>query len=380
ERITVAHFVPSLLRPLLEEPSLRECADLRAVFCGGEGMGRELHDRFFEVLPGRTLAHFYGPTEAAISTLFHDCGSDEPPGALPLGLPIANADVRVLDATLHPAPEGIPGEIYIGGHVLARGYLGRADLTAERFVPDPAATVPGARLYRTGDVGRRRTDGAIVFQGRADRQIKIRGHRIEPGEIESALARLPGVEQAVVVPHGEGDGRHLAAYLACPGGVPEESEIRAHLRRSLPEPMVPSAFVALGALPLGPNGKIDLKALPEPRGRAAPAGSIAPRTDAARVIAGIWEGLLRREGVGVEDDFFDLGGDSLLATQVVSRLRAAFEVNLPLRRFFEGATVAALAEKVEELLVEKLESMSEEEVVRLLDRESRPSVRSHDGS
>ena len=360
-RITVAHFVPSLLRPLLEEPALRECKDLRAVFCGGEGIGRDLHDRFFEVLPGRTLAHFYGPTEAAISTLFHDCAPGEPPGPVPIGLPIANASVHVLDATLHPAPEGVPGEIYIGGEALARGYLGRADLTAERFVPDPTGTIAGGRLYRTGDVAKRRGDGAIVFLGRADRQIKIRGHRIEPGEIESALAHLPGVEEAAVVALGEGETRRLVAYLACPGGAPEESEMRAHLRRSLPEPMIPSAFVVLAALPLGPNGKIDRRALPEPERAAARPGSIAPRTDAERVIAGIWEALLKREGIGVEDDFFELGGDSLLATQVVSRLRAAFDVDLPLRRFFEGATIAALAEKIEDLLVGKLESMSEEE-------------------
>jgi acyl-CoA synthetase (AMP-forming)/AMP-acid ligase II/acyl carrier protein len=394
--------VPSLLGPVLEEPALRACPELRSVFCGGEGMGRDLHDRFFAALPGRVLAHFYGPTEAAISCLYHDCappgrahdcaplgrahdgvpnvrvrdgedGADaweERPRPVPIGLPIANVDVHVLDGTLHPVPEGVPGEIYVGGVALARGYLGRADLTAERFIPDPAGARAGGRLYRTGDVAIRRENGALTFLGRADRQIKIRGHRIEPAEIESALARAPGVRSAVVVlarPHvparGDVDGRRLVAYVECPGEAPEEGELRAFLRRSLPEPMVPSAFVVLQALPLGPNGKVDHSALPEP-GRASRPSRVAPRTPTERAIASIWETLLRREGVGAEDDFFELGGDSLLATQVVSRLRAAFEVELPLRRFFEGSTVAALAEKVEDLLVEKLEAMPEEEADR----------------
>ena len=379
ERITVAHFVPSLLRPLLEEPALASSTDLRAVFCGGEGMGRDLHDRFFEVFPGRTLAHFYGPTEAAISCLYEDCSStahttfsDENaaradarrPGAIPIGLPIANVDVHVLDETLHPVPEGVPGEIYIGGIALARGYLGRADLTAERFVPDPVGRTAGGRLYRTGDVGKRGVDGAITFLGRADRQVKVRGHRIEPAEIESALERASEIAGAVVVAHGDGEDRRLVAYLECPGEVPDESELRAHLRRTLPEPMVPSTFVVIEAFPLGPNGKVDRAALPEPGRAASPTGSIAPRTPTEQAIADIWGALLLRDDVGVEDDFFDMGGDSLLATQVVSRLRATFEVEMPLRRFFEGATVAALAEMVEGLLIEKLEAMSEEEAER----------------
>jgi len=367
EGIAVAHFVPSLLRPFLDAPALPECGALRAVFCGGEGMDRELHDRFFARLPGRTLTHFYGPTEAAISCLAWDCAPDLSPGPVPIGRPIANLRVYLLDAGLQPVPTGIPGEIYIGGMGLAHGYLERGDLTADRFVPDPVSGQAGARLYRTGDVAQFREDGALEFVGRTDHQIKLRGYRIEPGEIEAALERLPGVRRAVAVAREEGTTRRLVAYVVAEGEAPDEAALRAELRRSLPEYMVPAAFVVLDALPLGANGKIDRAALPEP-GAAAAVGYVPPRTPTEAAIAAIWAALLRREQVGAEDNFFDLGGDSLLATQAVSRMRAAFEIELPLRRFFEGSTVAALAGVVEELLVEKLETMPDEEARRRLER------------
>lgn len=369
ERVSVAHFVPSMLRPLLEEPGIAGCRALRAVFCGGEGMGRDLHDRFFEKLPGRTLAHFYGPTEAAISCLHWNCAPGLAPGAVPIGGPVANMRVYLLDAALHAVPAGVPGEICIGGAGLAPGYLARPDLTAERFVPDPISGETGARLYRTGDVGRFRADGAIEFLGRADHQIKIRGHRIEPGEIETVLERMPNVASAVAVARGEDADRRLIAYVVREGEIPGEAEMRAELRRSLPGYMVPAAIVALDKMPLGPNGKVDRSALPEPGARAATgSGYVAPRTPAEEVIAGIWTELLKRDRVGAEDNFFDLGGDSLLATRVVSRVRSEFEIDLPLRRFFEGSTVAALAGAVEEILVRKLQSMPDEEAARLLDR------------
>jgi aspartate racemase len=365
ERVTVAHFVPTMLREILEEPALREGAGaLRAVFCGGEGMERDLHDRFFEVLPGRTLAHFYGPTEAAISCLYHDCAPGLPPGPVPIGAPIANLRVYILDPEMRPVPAGAVREITIGGAGLARGYLGRSDLTAERFVPDPVSGLPGGRLYRTGDLARFRADGGLEFLGRTDNQVKIRGYRIEPAEIERTLERMPNIARAVAVARGEGAGRRLVAYIVPDGQPPEETVLRAALRRTLPEPMIPAAFVVLDALPLGPNGKVDRRALPEPGAAAAGATSIAPRTPAEETIASIWAGLLRRERIGVEENFFDLGGDSLLATQVVSRVRAAFEIDFPLRRFFEGSTVASLAAIVQEILVETLESMPEEEAAR----------------
>jgi len=369
ERVGVAHFVPSMLRLVLDEPALAACRTLRAVYCGGEGMGRDLHDRFFERLPGRTLAHFYGPTEASISCLYWDCAPGLGPGAVPIGRPVANMRVHLLDETLHPVPAGIPGEIFIGGVGLADGYLARPDLTADRFVPDPVPGGSGARLYRTGDVARFRPDGAIEFLGRVDHQVKIRGYRIEPGEIETVLERMPNVAAAVAVARGDEASRRLVAYVVGEGEAPEEAAMRAELRRTLPDYMVPAAFVVLDRMPLGPNGKVDRAALPEPGAGPAPGEShVAPRTPTEEAIAALWADLLKRDRVGVIDNFFDLGGDSLLATRIVSRLRSEFEIDFPLRRFFEASTVAALAAAVEELIVLKLESMPDADAALLLEK------------
>jgi amino acid adenylation domain-containing protein len=369
ERVNVAHFVPSLLRAVLEEPDFAACDALRTVLCGGEGLDRETHDRFFRRLPGRTLAHFYGPTEAAISCVAFDCREDLAPGAVPLGAPIANMTAYLLDDELRLVPDGVPGEVWLGGVGLARGYLARPDLTAERFLPDPISGQPGARLYRTGDVAIRREDGALEFRGRADHQIKIRGHRIEPGEIETVLERMPGIARAIAGARGSGAEQRLVAWVVAEASAeaPAEPEMRAALRKCLPESMVPAAFVVLDALPLNANGKVDRAALPEPGAARAIAVHVPPRTPSEEAVCGIWQELLKRERVGALDDFFELGGNSLLATQVVSRLKAAFPVDLPLRRFFEGSTVEALASVVDELLVSKLESLSEEEAATLLE-------------
>jgi len=370
ERITVAFFVPSMLRLFLETVEVGECDELRAVFCGGEEMDRELHNRLFEKLPGRALTNLYGPTEGAISCLAWECAPDLASGPVPIGHPIANLRVYLLDSAFQPVPAGVPGEIAIGGTGLAWGYLRRPGLTAERFVPDPVSGELGARLYRTGDRAKFREDGALEFLGRIDHQLKVRGYRIEAGEIESVLERMPGVRRAIAVTLGEGTAHRLVAFIVPDNEPPDEPAMRAALRRMLPEYMVPAAFVMIDALPLNAHGKVDRAALPE-TGPAVPSGAhVAPRTPTEAAIAAIWEGLLRRERVGVEDNFFDLGGDSLLATQVVSRVRAAFEIDLPLRRFFEGSTVAALAAAVEELLVEKLESMPEEDARRRLEAEA----------
>ena len=367
-RVSVAHFVPSMLRAFLDQPGIDRLGVLRTVLCGGETMDREVHDRLFERLPEARLAHFYGPTEAAISCLFHECDRASPAGPIPIGRPIANMRVYLLDASLQPVPMGIPAEIFIGGVGLARGYLNRPDSTADRFVPDPISGEAGGRLYRTGDVAKLREDGAVEFLGRSDHQIKIRGHRIEPGEIETVLERIPGIASAVAMARGVDPERILVAYVAAGAGAPAEAVMRAELKRTLPEYMIPAAIVVLDKLPLGPNGKVDRTSLPEP-GAAAVAGAVyvEPRTPTEEAIAGIWKALLRRDRVGAGDDFFEIGGDSLLATQVISRVRSAFEIELPLRRFFEGATVAALAGVVEQILVEKLESMSEEEAARRLE-------------
>jgi amino acid adenylation domain-containing protein len=366
ERVTVAHFVPSMLRRLLDEPGFTELHSLRLVCCGGEKLDRELHDRFFRELPGRTLAHFYGPTEAAISSLYWTCRPELARGSVPLGHPIANLAAHVLDEELQPVPDGVPGEIWLGGAGLALGYFGRPDLTAAAFRPDPFAAEPGSRLYRTGDLAKRRADGTLEFLGRADHQLKIRGFRIEPGEVETVLERMPGVRRAVAVARGEGASQRLVAYVEGVG-LPPESDMRAELRAALPEPMVPAAFVAMDALPLDANGKVDRSALPEPGAASPQSEHVPPRTPTEEIVADTWRQVLKRERIGATDNFFDVGGNSLLATQVVARLRSTFAVGLPLRRFFEASTVETLAAAVDELLVERLESMSEAEAAELLE-------------
>ncbi|HEU4560998.1 MAG TPA: amino acid adenylation domain-containing protein, partial [Longimicrobium sp.] len=261
--------------------------------------------------------------------------------------PIPNARAYVLDPAGEPLPVGIPGELCIGGAGVVSGYLGRPALTAERFVPDPFAAEPGARMYRTGDRARWRAEGKLEFVGRVDDQVKIRGFRIEPGEVEAAMAAYPGVREARVMMREDQPGdKRLVAYVV---GSAETDGLRAHLRQSLPEYMVPQAIVALDRLPLNPNGKVDRKALPVPEYAAGADRYVAPRTPVEEVLAGIWAEVLRLERVGVEESFFDLGGHSLLATRVVSRVRELFGMELPLRALFEGPTVAELAGRVEEI-------------------------------
>ncbi len=370
ERITVAHFVPSLLRALLGVPEFAGCTSLRLVYCGGETFERDLHDRFREVFPHCTLVHLYGPTEAAISCFAWEAEAEPSPGALPLGRPISGMRAYLLDECLRPVPRGVPGELYLGGVGLARGYAGRADQTADRFVPDPVSGEAGARLYRTGDRAKFRTDGSLEFLGRVDHQVKIRGYRIEPGEVEAVLEGLPGIAHAVATASGDEADRKLVAYLVAESGSspPSDAELRSAVRRSLPEYMLPSLFCTLDELPLNANGKLDRAALPDPAaGQGSTVEHVAPRTETEETVAAIWQQVLKREGVGALDDFFDLGGNSLLATQVVAQLRTAFGIELPLRRFFEGSSVETLAEIVEEELVARLEAMSDEEAAAQLE-------------
>ncbi|HYN83767.1 MAG TPA: amino acid adenylation domain-containing protein, partial [Pyrinomonadaceae bacterium] len=294
----------------------------------------------------------YGPTE---STTFAVCGevTEVAPDArsIPIGRPISNTEAYVLDARLEPVPVGVAGELYIGGEGLALGYLHRPALTADRFVPDPFRGEPGARLYRTGDLARRLPDGRIDFLGRLDHQVKLRGFRVELGEIESLLSRHAGVRETVVVVREEGGDKRLVAYVvaSAPGAPPAHAELRRHLKEQLPDYMIPAAFVTLDALPLTPNGKVDRRALPAPD-ESRPeleADYEAPRTPTEELLASVWADLLGVGRVGVRDDFFELGGHSLLATRVVSRVREACGVELPLRALFESPNVAALAELVE---------------------------------
>ncbi|HVS00778.1 MAG TPA: amino acid adenylation domain-containing protein, partial [Thermoanaerobaculia bacterium] len=303
-------------------------------------------------LPGCAFHNHYGPSETHVVTAYTLDGEPREWATHPsIGLPIANARVHLLDADLAPVPLGVSGELYIGGDCLARGYWGRPELTAERFVPDPLSSMPGARLYRTGDKVRRLGDGRLDFQGRFDHQIKIRGFRVELEEIESALIDHPAVRQTVVLAREDVPGRrYLAAYLVV-DPVAGGGNWRRFLRQRLPDYMVPSHFVELDALPLTPNGKVDRRALPVPEEPAdLSVEYLAPRTPVEEVLASIWADVLELERVGIRDDFFALGGHSLLATRVMSRLRDALRVELALRELFEEPTIAGLAGRVESRL------------------------------
>ncbi|MFL6262992.1 MAG: amino acid adenylation domain-containing protein, partial [Thermoanaerobaculia bacterium] len=352
QRITYASFPPSLLYVLFEQEGFDRCDSLRVVITGGETVPAVLPGQLYRHLPGASLFNRYGPTETTISVTSWLCERDVTPRTLPIGRPTAKARVYLLGPGLQPVPAGVTGEIFLGGTCVARGYLRRPDLTAEKFVPDPFGGEAGARLYRSGDLARYRSnsgpDGAIEFVGRVDQQVKIRGFRVELGEIEAALARHPAIQEVAVVDREDGPTRSLAAYLVFhPGETAGEAALRSFLAESLPAWMVPADFVALDALPLSATGKVDRKALPAPRRRGEAAGFEAPRTPTEELLAAIWADLLAVGRVGVNDSFFDLGGHSLLAAQVTSRVRESFAVELPLRLLFERPTVAALAQEVD---------------------------------
>jgi amino acid adenylation domain-containing protein/non-ribosomal peptide synthase protein (TIGR01720 family) len=318
EGVTTLHFVPSMLQPFVETAGPGRCPTLTRVICSGEALSPVQAERFHDRFAAPAALHnLYGPTEAAVDVTHWACPRARQE-TVPIGRPVWNTRLYVLDAALRPVPTGVPGELYIGGVQVARGYLGRPALTAERFVPDPFARDSGARLYRTGDRARRRADGAIEYLGRLDAQVKIRGFRIEPGEVEAALGRHPGVRECAVVVREDAPGdRRLAAYVV---GTAQADELRAHLLRVLPEYMVPAAFVALGTLPLTSNGKLDRRALPAPErpARGAPA---PPRSQVEERVAAVWREVLGVSEVGVHDNFFELGGNSLLLVRVHGELR-----------------------------------------------------------
>ncbi|MES2936925.1 MAG: non-ribosomal peptide synthase/polyketide synthase, partial [Pseudomonadota bacterium] len=345
--ITTLHFVPPMLEAFLAA-SRALLPALRQVMCSGQALPWELQQRFFERLPQVQLHNLYGPTEAAVDVTAWHCTPKGPQGVVPIGRPISNIRIHIVDAQFNLLPQGVPGELCIAGVGLARGYIGRAELTAERFMPDPFGQ-PGERMYRTGDLARWLPDGSIEYLGRIDQQVKIRGFRIELGEIEAQLAAQAGVREAVVLAREDvpGDTR-LVAYVV-PEGIEqlETTALRTQLQRQLPEYMVPAHFVVLEALPLSPNGKLDRKALPAPDTSRGETGYVAPRTPTEATLASIWADVLKVDRVGVQDNFFALGGHSLLATQLVSRMRTALDVELPLRTLFEAPTVAQLAGRVQ---------------------------------
>ncbi len=355
EGATTLHAVPALMRQLVSEVSAARgtLPGLRRAFVGGDAVPPELAGAMRAAFPGAEVRVLYGPTEGTIICAAHLMTGGEAAGRHPLGRPLGNVPLYVLDGAGEPAPLGVPGELCIGGAAVARGYLGRVELTADRFVPDPFAGEAGGRMYRTGDRARWGADGVLEFLGRIDQQVKVRGFRIEPGEVEAQLAAHPGVSEAVVVVRedsasGVPGEKRLVGYVVPSGEGVRVEELREHLRARLPEHMVPSAVVVLVELPLSPNGKVDRRALPAPDG-AGSTEFVPARTPAEEVLAEIWAETLRLERVGVTESFFELGGHSLLATRVVSRVRQVFGVEVPLRALFEGPTVAELAGRVEEI-------------------------------
>ena len=352
ERVTTLHFVPSMLQAFLEEPALDErCASVRRVVCSGEALPYELQERFFARMPASTELHnLYGPTEAAVDVTYWACRRGDERRIVPIGRPVANTRIHVVEPGGAAAPVGVAGELCIAGIQVGRGYLDRPGLTADRFVPDPFAPEPGARMYRTGDLARWLPDGSLEYLGRLDHQVKLRGFRIETGEIEAALARHAAVREAVVVMRDDGGGPRLAAYVVPADGSKgvDLDAVRAHLRDGLPDYMVPTAWVVLESIPLTPSGKVDRRALPAPEVEAG-GEYVAPRTPTEEILAALWAELLKTERVGAGDAFFDLGGHSLLATRVVSRVREAFGVEVPLRALFEHPRLGAFAAEVDRL-------------------------------
>ena len=349
--ITTMHFTPSMLRAFLKEPEVERCTSLKRMICSGEALTFDLQQLFFEKLPAVELHNLYGPTEAAVDVTWWQCEKDSTSPVVPIGKAIANTEIYILDPHFNSVPDGVEGELYIGGIQLARGYLNRTDLTAEKFIPD-ARGPRGARLYRTGDLARYRADGNVEYLGRIDHQIKLRGIRIELGEIEAALNTHPQIHEAVVIARENGSDDHrLIAYFATEQNTAGDmtAELRRYLREKLPEPMVPTAYVALASLPHLPNGKVDRKSLPAVDFSERKVEYVAPRTPVEATLTQIWSEVLEKDRIGVQDDFFNLGGHSLLATMVITRVRQSLEVELPQRVFFDAPTIAQLAQCVEEL-------------------------------
>jgi acyl carrier protein len=338
-RPTLFQCTPSMLRMIaLEAGSLESLRPLRTLLLGGEALPPALARQVQEALPAR-LINVYGPTETTIWSTVARLSDADP---VSLGRPIANTQVFILDDRLEPVPIGAVGELYIAGDGVARGYIGRPALTAERFVPSPFAQRPGARMYRTGDLGRHLADGRIEYLGRADHQVKLRGHRIELGEIEGCLGNLPGVRECVVALREE---RLVAYVVQTPDGSVQRA--RARLRELVPEIMVPTVWVELASLPRTLNGKIDRSALFAPASDPATAQHVEPNGAVELALAAIWIEILGVERIGANAHFFDAGGHSLLAMQMISRVRRDLGVELPIRAVFETPTLAALARRIE---------------------------------
>ncbi|HVG59538.1 MAG TPA: amino acid adenylation domain-containing protein [Hyalangium sp.] len=348
-RVTHLSFTPSLYSAVLDLASPEQLASLELIIVASEASPPALVERHSRVVPQAVLFNEYGPTESTVWATVDRCTPDPRATTVPIGRPISNMRAYVLDRHLNPVPPGVPGELYIAGDNLARGYFRRPELTAERFLPDPFAPVPGARMYRTGDLARFRRDGLIEFNGRVDHQVKIRGFRIELGEIEEVLTGHPGLLETAVIAREDrpGDKRLVAYVVAAEPPGPSSEELRAFLRVKLPEYMIPSSFVSMAALPLTANGKVDRRALPAPEVERAQE-YVAPQGETEQRLAEIWAEVLGVPRVGRRDHFFELGGHSLLATQLISRVRRTFQVELPVRAIFDAPTLEHFAGKLVE--------------------------------
>src|SRR6185369_4302589 len=351
-QVSTLWLTAGLFQMMVEE-HVEYLQPVRQLLAGGDVLSVEHVQKALRALPECRLINGYGPTETTTFACCYGVSSGEDiTGGVPIGRPIANTEVYVLDGELKPVPVGVVGELYIGGDGLARGYHGQAELTAERFVPSPYSQASGQRLYRTGDLVRYRANGVLEFQGRVDEQVKVRGYRIELGEIETVLQQHDGVSEAVVLVQQVEGNKQLVAYVVRAGeraaGL-SIGELRDHLKEQLPEYMIPGVFMWLEQLPLTANGKVDRSALPAPDGSRPELEKeyAAPSTAVEEVLAGIWSEVLGVEQVGIHDNFFELGGHSLLATQVVSRVREAFRVELPLSELFEKPSIEELAAVIE---------------------------------
>src|SRR5882724_2509290 len=354
QEVTVLQLVPSMLQVLLEQAGVGECRSLRWMFCGGEVLPPQLRERFYERMKGR-LCNLYGPTEVSIDASYWECEHGSGEGLVPIGRPLTNMQMYVVDEEMAVVPVGVVGELYIGGRGVGRGYLGRAELTAESFMPDSLSGRAGERLYRSGDLGRYLADGNIEYVGRADEQVKVRGYRIELGEVETVLREHGQVQECVVVAREDEEGeKRLVAYVVEQGEGAGASvsvkEWREYLKQRLPEYMIPSSYVRLEQLPLTVNGKIDRRALPAPDGARPELGVdfVAPRGEVELRVAGVWAEVLGITEVGVEDNFFEMGGHSLQMIRVQGKLQALFDRELPLVRLFEYSTVRRLAKYLNE--------------------------------
>ena len=365
EKITTLHFVPSMLSVYLDNIEEKQSSSLKRVICSGEALSKPLESRFFELVDAE-LHNLYGPTEASIDVSYWQCKPDESSyQSVPIGYPIANMQLYILDKYLNPVPVGVPGELHIAGVGLAKEYLGRPELTEEKFIPKPFSDQGSEKMYKTGDIARFLPDGAIEYMGRIDHQVKLRGFRIEPGEVENKIMECFPVSNCTVTVREDSPGdQRLVAYTVSEQALPDIGLIKNELSKHIPDFMIPSAFISLDSIPVTANGKLDKKALPGLETNNERKNEfLAPRNETENTLAEIWTEILNLDVVGIRDNFFDLGGHSLLATQIVSRIRDEFGIEVPLSALFEKPTIENTALFI---LENEIESVDDETLARLL--------------